>query len=148
MKSLKELLNKNISHLRNLYILIDEKLNELVNTKHSSSREHHQSSKYITKNIDETEIIDLINKCDNQIVNNCLNKKLNINDEFGLLKKEYNGRNEYLSIILKLKYFNKESLNYDLIVITNNRTSYEYKFKEVNFYCKVNKDGRVETIYL
>lgn len=148
MKSLKELLNENISHLRNLYILIDEKLNELVNTKHSSSREYHQSSKYITKNIDKTEIIDLINKCDNQIVNNCLNKKLNINDEFGLLKKEYNGRNEYLSIILKLKYFNKENLNYDLIVITNNRTSHEYKFKEVIFYCNVNKDGRVETIYL
>lgn len=70
---------------------------------------------------------------------------IKVNDEFGLMKIEEN--NNYLSIICILTYFNKDTLEYDIMSKTNNRTNHIYKFKNVKFYCQIEKDGRIKTIY-
>lgn len=149
MKQIQNFINEAIFekfHLRNIDIVIDEDLRNYIENPHSYSRKHQQTSKYLTKNINKSELIDLIHKCDIQITNAILNNKLSINDEFGIRKHDKKS-NECLSIVCVLKYFDKSTLEYDILAKTNNRTDYEFKFKNVKFYCDIESDGRVKVIY-
>ena len=147
MKSLEDYIqDKNNYHLRNLYIEIDEELRELQDNPHSNKRKYQQVRKYLTKNITKDELKELINKCDNQITNACLNNELSINDEFGIIKIEND--NQSLSMICILKYFDKETLDYDIMIKTNNRVDYIYKFKDIKFYLEIEKNGSIKKVYI
>lgn len=73
MKTLENFIKETNYHLRNFELNIDEELRKLDNNEHSQYRKNQQTSKYLTKNIKEQELIDLIHKCDNQITDACLN---------------------------------------------------------------------------
>ena len=130
MKTIQEYINNNKYHLRNLYIEIDEELRQLKNTEHSLERKDQSHNR--TEDINIKEIKELVNKCDDLIVNKLLNNKIQINiknEQFGIIKISKGIPYKSLMCIFEVIYFNKETFEYDLKIVTSNK----YKNKIAKF---------------
>ena len=145
MKNLKDFIN-NKGHLRNLYFndeLVLEKLRELNNTKHSYKRKDQSNNR--TSDISINEIEKIINRCDGLIVEKLLNNKILINskkEQFGIRKLINEGNAKCLICIFEVIYFNKETFEYDLNIVTSNKEPYIYKFKEnTKFIFEIDKSN-------
>ena len=149
MEKLTEFINKqNKFHLKNLYIEINEELRKLINTSHSIERKDqaHNSSKNILKK----EIESLINKCDDLIIDKLLNNKIQINkkeEQFGIRKIENKSSYKTFACIFEVVFFNKETFDYDLKLITANKVKYVYNFlPNTKFAFEIDKSNYVKEI--
>ena len=130
MKTIKEFINENKYHLRNLYIEINEELRTLKRTGHSIDRKDQSHNGAEDVNINE--IKELINKCDDLIVDKLLNNKIQINtkgEQFGIIKIGKGIPYKSFMCIFEVIYFNKETFEYDLKIITSDK----YKNKIAEF---------------
>jgi len=130
MKSLKTFINENKYHLRDLYIEINEELRNLKNTEHSIDRKDQSHNR--TENININEIKELIYKCDDLIVNKLLNNKIQINtknEQFGIIKIGKGIPYKSFMCIFEVIYFNKETFEYDLKIVTCDK----FKSRIANF---------------
>ena len=149
MKTIKDYIQTiSNSHLRNLYIEIDEELHELKTTEHSRNRK--DQFKNDTEDISKNEIIEIINKCDDLIVNKLLNNQIEINthkEQFGI-RKLSNKNYKCLAVIFEVVYFNKETFEYDLKIITSNKYKDKiFKFrKDTKFVFEIDKSGYAKEI--
>lgn len=147
MKNLIYYINKKY-HLRNLYFEINEKLKKLISTEHSHKRKN--QLKNDTEDINKNEIIELINKCDDLIINKLLNNKIEINthkEQFGIIKIGNEIKYKSFACVFDVIYFNKEAFEYDLKIVTTNKEKYIYKFKEdTKFVFEIDKSGYAKEI--
>ena len=130
MKTIKEYINDNKYYLRNLYIEINEELRLLKSTRHSMDRKDQSHNE--TEDVNINEIKELINKCDDLIVNKLLNNKIQINtksEQFGIIKIGKGIPYKSFMCIFEVIYFNKETFEYDLKIITSDK----YKNKNAKF---------------
>lgn len=154
MKKFTEYITENVAekkcHLRNLYIQIDEELRKLIKTEHSENRKDQKHN--ITEDINFNEVKDIVDKCDDLIVNKLLNNAIEINtgkEQFGIRKltKQFN----YVSFacIFEVVYFNKETFEYDLNIVTHDKVNYIFKFNEnTKFAFEIDKSNRVREIQI
>lgn len=130
MKTIIDFINKNIYHLRDLYVEINEELRKLINTNHSIERKDQLHNG--TENINIDEIKELVIKCDNLIVDKLLNNKIQINrknEQFGIIKIGKGIPYKSFMCIFEVIYFDKETFEYDLKIITTDK----YKNKIAKF---------------
>ena len=130
MRTIQDYINENKYHLRNLYIEIDEELRNLKRTGHSVERKDQLHNRTEDINIKETE--EQVNKCDVLIVNKLLNNKIQINtksEQFGIIKIGKGIPYKSFMCIFEVIYFNKETFEYDLKIITSDK----YKDKIAKF---------------
>lgn len=148
MRTIQEYINENKHHLRNLYIEIDEELRKLKRTGHSIKRA--DQSHNGTEDINYDEIKELVDKCDNLIVNKLLNNKIKINtsgEQFGIIKLSNEINYKSFACIFEVIYFNKETFEYDLRIVTSDKEKYIFKFNEnTKFVFQINKSNYVKEI--
>lgn len=119
MKSLQEYINiedNKKTHLRNIFIEVDEELKNIETTKHS--RERKDQSHNQTENISLKEIRELIEQCDDALTNVLLNKT--IPATVGI-KKFMAFPLKYFIVIFEVIKFNKETFEYDIKLITHDK---------------------------
>ena len=138
----------NNGHLRNIIIDVDEELRDLTLSGHSFGRK--DQSRNGTEDIHKEEIIKLVNKCDTFIVNNLLNNKIKINtgtEQFGIRKLSKSQNYQSFACVFEVTYFNKDTLEYDLHVVTINKEKYIFKFKQnTKFIVEIDKSGYLREV--
>lgn len=131
MKLLTEYIKENNLHLRNIFIEINEELRKLIESEHSRKRKFNQSVHTGMPDISINEIKELIKSSDSIITNKLLNNDLQINthkDQIGIRKRINN--NLWLAIIFEIIYFNHDSFEYDVKLITCDKYRHKFNFKE------------------
>lgn len=140
MKSLQEYINiedNRKTHLRNIFIEVDEELKNIETTKHS--RERKDQSHNQTEDISLKEVRELIEQCDDKLVNIFLNT--NIPTIVGI-KKTMPPPLKYFIIVFEVIKFDKNTFEYDVKLITHdkyNMNKKDFVFSEnTNIVLEVN----------
>lgn len=135
-------------HLRNIIIDVDEELRDLTLSGHSFGRK--DQSHNGTEDINKKEIIKLVNRCDTFIVNKLLNNKIKINtgtEQFGIRKLSKSQNHQSFACVFEVTYFNKDTFEYDLRVVTINKEKYIFKFKpNTKFIVEIDKSGYLREV--
>lgn len=135
-------------HLRNLIIDVDEELRDLTLSGHGLGRKNQSHNG--TEDINKEEIIKLVNRCDTFIVNKLLNNKIKINtgtEQFGIRKLSKSQNHQSFACVFEVTYFNKDTFEYDLRVVTINKEKYIFKFKpNTKFIVEIDKSGYLREV--
>ena len=131
MKKFTDFITEKKSHLHNLYIQVDEELRKVISTDHSRQRKdqtHNQVEDVLLK-----ETIEIIEKCDDQLTNDLLNRT----DKTVVgIKKYLKSPLKYFIVIFEAINFNKETFEYDAVLITHDK----YGDDKPDFIFKPNTD--------
>ena len=140
MKSLQEYIDiedNRKTHLRNIFIEVDEELKNIETTKHS--RERKDQSHNQAEDISLKEVRKLIEQCDDKLVNIFLNT--NIPTIVGI-KKTMPPPLKYFIIVFEVIKFDKNTFEYDVKLITHdkyNMNKKDFVFSEnTNIVLEVN----------
>lgn len=140
MKSLQEYINiedNRKTHLKNIFIEADEELKNIETTKHSRKRKDQSHNQ--AEDISLKEVRELIEQCDDKLVNIFLNT--NIPTIVGI-KKTMPPPLKYFIIVFEVIKFDKNTFEYDVKLITHdkyNMNKKDFVFSEnTNIVLEVN----------
>lgn len=122
----------NKPHFNNIIV---EELGEYKETIHANKRKISTSDDFSQfsnnlGNIKKSEIIDILDKADDLIVNALLNNKFVLNDSSSRYAIRKNDGNTWIMIIGYITSFDRETLVYDTVVVTVDRFNYSPHLKD------------------